>query len=162
MKRLFLSLLLTVSTMTCMQAQQVYNEIRQKAANTVSDPQTNDVVRQISRFKVNTLDYMAMKMREQMPDSSVTFLDRQALALNNYISLYMQTLVELRDQPQKYQAKIMRQFIDATITYPLFNDRDEDVIYAYIADESCITRFSINTDWCKAYATISMTLKKQK
>ena len=61
MKQLMILLLLAVST--TMSGQQVYSELRQKAQATVSDPQANSVVKQISQFKLDALNYMAIKMR---------------------------------------------------------------------------------------------------
>ena len=160
MKRIILSLLLASAAPLCLQAQQVYTQIKQKATQTASDPQADDAVRQISRFKVNALDYMAMKMKEQMPDSAATLLDRQALAMSNFVSLYVQTLLDIRSQPQAYQLKVMRLFIDASLSNPLFNDHDTDLVHSYVASENSLTRFSIDTDWPRAYIAVSTTLKK--
>ena len=67
MKKWILLALLAITTSA--QAQEAYNQLRQKAKETVSDPKTNSVVKQISQFKLDALNYMAIKMREVMPDS---------------------------------------------------------------------------------------------
>ena len=90
MKRLSFILLLAFSTFFCANAQQVYTQIRQKASASVSDAAAAPVVRQFSRFKLDALDYLGMKMKEKMPDSTVVYLDKQALALNQFMSLYTQ------------------------------------------------------------------------
>ena len=48
------------------QAQQVYNELRMKARNTVDDQKANMMVRKISQFKLDALNYLAIKMREEI------------------------------------------------------------------------------------------------
>ena len=91
MKKVILLALLAITT--SMQAQEAYNELRQKAKTTVADPKTNAVVKQISQFKLDALNYMAIKMQEVMPDSSVTFLDKQAIAMDNFVNFYVERLI---------------------------------------------------------------------
>ena len=160
MKRLLLLLLLVAGTMGGAYAQEVYTQIRQKAVAQRDDQFGSDVVRQIGHFKVNALDYMARKMKEQMPDSTASFLDKQALAMNNYVSLYVQTLIEMKAQPANYQVKVMKLFIDASVSNPLFNDRDQELVMGYVADGNSLTRFSLDTDWQRALLAVNSELKK--
>ncbi|MBR1934387.1 MAG: hypothetical protein IJ841_11990 [Prevotella sp.] len=160
MKRLLLLLLLVAGTTGGAYAQEVYTQIRQKAVVQRDDQFGSDVVRQIGHFKVNALDYMAMKMKEQMPDSTASFLDKQALAMNSYVSLYVQTLIEMKAQPANYQVKVMKLFIDASVSNPLFNDRDQELVMGYVADGNSLTRFSLDTDWQRALLAVDSELKK--
>ena len=162
MKKIILTLMLLVAMATTASAQQVYNELRQKAQEAVSNPATNGMLRQFNQFKLDALNYMGIKMREQMPDSTVSFLDRQAFALNNFLSLYMQTLLDNRQQPAAYQVKLMKIFIDASVSNPLFNDPDKELVHSYFADGNSLTRFSIDTDWRRAIIAADHELKKNK
>ena len=92
MKKLILLALLAIATTA--QGQEAYNELRQKAKTTISNPNANAVLKQISQFKLDELNYMAMKMREVMPDSSATFLDKQAIAMDNFVNFYIEKLIE--------------------------------------------------------------------
>lgn len=162
MKRLSLILLLALPAIFCANAQNVYTQIRQKASASVYDVATAPVVRQFSRFKLDALDYLGMKMKEKMPDSTVVYLDKQALALNHFMSLYTQTLLENRTQPAAYQVKLMKLFIDASVSNPLFNDTDKELVNSYVANADSPTRFSLDTDWQRAYIAVSMELKKNR
>ena len=88
MKKVIMLLMLVVSISA--QAQQAYSELRQKAQNTVNDANAQPLVKQISQFKLDALNYMAIKMREEMPDSTVSFLDKQAMAMDNFVNFYIE------------------------------------------------------------------------
>ena len=79
MKRLFLLLSLAWIFTTNSSAQDIYYEIKHKAEADVSDPSVNPLIKQFSRFKVEALNYMAIKMKEEMPDSTADLLDKEAL-----------------------------------------------------------------------------------
>lgn len=143
------------------QAQNVYNEIREKSQTAVTNA-TNDVVKQINQFKVDALDYMLIKMREQMPDSTTAFLDKQAFAMNNFINYYIQQITEIHSMPQAYQVKVMQLFMDASLSNPLFDDTDKELTLGYFANSNCLTRFSLDTDWRKASAAVAIEIKKIK
>lgn len=148
-KRIFLALLL-VTSLQAVSAQSVYEELRNNAAKVVAAPESNSMSKQFAHFKLDALNYMAMKMKETMPDSTATFLDKQALAMNNFISYYLQSLVDNNAQPAAYQIKIIKVFMDASYSNPLFNDTDKELTLAYYADGNSITRFSLDTDWRRA------------
>lgn len=151
-------LVCTAASSSC--AQEVYNEIHNKAKSILENPQTNDMVKQINQFKCDALEYMAIKMREQMPDSTVAFLDKQAFAMNNFVNFYIQQLLENRTQPQAQQIKVTKLFMDASYSNPLFHDNDTELVLAYFADSKSLTRFSLDTDWRRAVAAIMNELEK--
>jgi len=162
MKKYTFGLLLLLLCSMELHAQNVYTQIRQKALAVVSDASSNATVRQYCQFKVDALDYMAMKMKEKMPDSTATFLDKQALALNQFTSLYMQALFDHRTDPANYQVKLIKLFIDASISNPLFHDNDRELTLSYFANADSPTRFSLDTDWQRAYIVVYSELKKLK
>jgi hypothetical protein len=49
--------------------------------------------------------------------------------------------------------------VDATVSNPLFNDTDEETIYAFIQEGTELTPFSLDTDWQKALAAVVAQLK---
>ena len=159
MKRMIICLALTIGTACMAEAQEVYNEVRSKAQTAVENA-TNDLAKQINQFKVDALDYMLIKMREQMPDSTTAFLDKQAYALNNFIGYYMMQMLEMSTMPKVRQVKVMRLFIDASISNPLFNDTDHELTLGYYANGDCLTRFSLDTDWRKAVAAVATEIGK--
>jgi hypothetical protein len=159
MKKVILLALLAIAT--SMQAQEAYNELRQKAKATVADPKTNSVVKQISQFKLDALNYMAIKMQEVMPDSSVTFLDKQAIAMDNFVNFYVEKLIESTKKPNVQQVKMIKMFMDASYSNPLFNDKDTELVLSYYNSAQSMTRFSLDTDWRKAVAAIAYLYKME-
>jgi len=157
MKKVILFALLAIAT--SMQAQEAYNELRQKAKTTVNDPKTNAVVKQISQFKLDALNYMAIKMQEEMPDSSATFLDKQAIAMDNFVNFYVEKLIESTKKPNVQQVKMIKMFMDASYSNPLFNDKDTELVLSYYNSAQSMTRFSLDTDWRKAVAAIAYLYK---
>ena len=157
MKKVILFALLAIAT--SMQAQEAYNELRQKAQTTVNDPKTNAVVKQISQFKLDALNYMAIKMQEEMPDSSATFLDKQAIAMDNFVNFYVEKLIESTKLPNVQQVKMIKMFMDASYSNPLFNDKDTELVLSYYNSAQSMTRFSLDTDWRKAVAAIAYLYK---
>jgi len=162
MKKLFISLVIAFAFCTSSMAQVVYNEVRSKAIAAVNNPATNPMLKKINQFKVDALDYMGIKMKETMPDSTVNFLDRQAYALNNFVSLYMQTILDNRKQPAAYQVKLIKLFMDASYSNPLFNDPDKELVLSYFSDGNSLTRFSLDTDWRRAFVAAALEVKKIK
>ena len=153
MKKWILLALLAITTSA--QAQEAYNQLRQKAKETVSDPKTNSVVKQISQFKLDALNYMAIKMQEEMPDSSVTFLDKQAVAMDNFVNFYVEKLIESTTKPNVQQVKMIKMFMDASYSNPLFNDKDTELVLSYYNNADSMTRFSLDTDWRRAAAALA-------
>lgn len=143
------------------QAQQVYNELRMKARNTVDDQKANMMVRKISQFKLDALNYLAIKMREEMPDSSVYFLDKQALAMDNFVNFYIERLIASMQLPNVEQVKMIKMFMDISFSNPLFNDKDMELTLSYYNCQECMTRFSLDTDWRKAAATVAYLYRKK-
>ena len=160
MKKLILLALLAIATTA--QGQEAYNELRQKAKTTISNPNANAVVKQISQFKLDALNYVAMKMREVMPDSSATFLDKQAIAMDNFVNFYIEKLIESTKQPNVEQVKMIKMFMDASYSNPLFEDKDTELVLSYYNSADSMTRFSLDTDWRKAVAAIAYLYNKKE
>ncbi len=135
-------------------AQDIYNEVRAKAVASVENPSTIVTLREIAQFEVDALDYMMIKMREQMPDTSAVLLDRQAVALREFVNLFMQSIVESADKADSDKANMMKAFMDASYSNPMFNDTDTELTLTYFSNASCLTRFSLDTDWRKAVTAI--------
>ena len=162
MKKILYVLLLFCIMFTNAAAQEVFSEMLKKSKAIVESPTSTEMQKRCSQFKVDALTYMAMKMREEMPDSSAFLLDRQAYSLNNFVSLYISTLLDYRDAIQKDQIEIIKLFMDASFSNPLFNDPDGELVLSYFANSECLTRFSLDTDWPKAYIAVATQLKKLK
>ena len=150
MKRLFITLGLVFTLSASVSAQDIYYEVRRSAQENIDNPATNPIVKQFSLFKLEALNYMAIKMKEVMPDSTAEFLDHEALALNTFLTSYTASLMESKDEPAAYQVKVIKAYMDASYSNPLFNDPDKEMVLAYYRNGKCLTRFSLDTDWRRA------------
>ncbi len=161
MKKILLSIFMLCCISANMSAQEVYNAIREKTISTLQDPNTIPMLKMFNQFKLDALDYMAIKMKEVMPDSTASYLDKQAYAMNNFITLYLRTIINCQNQPSIYQIDIIKLFMDASYSNPLFNDTDKELVLSYFSDGSSMTRFSLDTDWQRAYIAASQEIQKK-
>lgn len=159
MKRILLSLLVLLSVSTVLPAQEIYSEIRQNAQAKVSDPTAELIVRKFSMFKLDALNYMAIRMKEEFPDSTAELLDKEALSLHIFINNYTNSLLESRNMPANYQKKVIRAYMDASYSNPLFKDTDSELVLSYFNDANSLTRFSLDTDWRRAILAAKAALK---
>lgn len=162
MKKMLLAALMALTFTTQASAQEIYTEIKKMAQEVVDDPNANMLIKQMNAFKVAALNYMGMKMREVMPDSTAEFLDKEALGLYNFMSTYTQTLVANSMEPAAYQTKMIQLFMDASYKNPLFNDADKNYVLQFYLNGDCMTRFSLDTDWVKALFAVEAELKKRQ
>ena len=159
MKKICIALLFDTISFTTADEQKVYHEIL-KLSEKVANDKSNDLqTRKVATFKVDELKYMAMKMRELMPDSTVTLLDNQAYAMYDFVNLYMKKLSEAKSKKDK--ALILDIFKSASIQNPWFNDMDLDLIEGYIRSEGYITSFSLDTNWMKAVEQARSELRRR-
>lgn len=142
-------------------AQSIYDEVKSNAQTAVQTS-SNELVKQINQFKLDALDYLLIKMREQTPDSTTAFLDKQAYALNGFVAFYIQQIVSMSNMPEAQKVKTVQLFMDASLSNPLFNDTDKELTQGYFANPNSITRFSLDTDWRRAFAAVVAETEKQK
>ncbi len=161
MKRILLSLAIILGLTNMAAAQSIYDEVKSNAQTAVQTS-SNELVKQINQFKLDALDYLLIKMREQTPDSTTAFLDKQAYALNGFIAFYIQQIVSMSTMPEAQKVKTVQLFMDASLSNPLFNDTDKELTQGYFANPNSITRFSLDTDWRRAFAAVVAETEKQK
>ncbi len=157
MKRIVLTLTTWCFVLTGTFAQEVYQEIMRLSKQEADDKSKSIELRKIATFKVDELDYMAMKTKELMPDSAVSVLDYQAYAMYDFINLFSNKLSKA-DKP-KDRANIILMFKNASLNNPRFNDTDTELIMSYVGDERYITQFSLDTDWVKAIAEVRKKIR---
>lgn len=140
-------------------SQDVYKEILKISQNTANDKSKDLQTRKVATFKSDALLYMAMKMGQLMPDSTVSVLDHQAYAMYDFINLYIKKLSETKNK--KGKAEIIQLFKNASLQNSRFNDMDLDLVEAYIRKEGYITKFSLDTNWEKAITQAREELRKK-
>ena len=148
MARKLLLIVVLLTSMLNVSAQHAYNEAIRKAKTVAEDRTKNLEERKIAAFKREALYYMGSQAYKQMPDSSVTMLDNQALALYQFINLYTNCLLNCQ---KKERADIMDLFTGISLAHPKFHDPNKEYVLAYITNQGYLTRFSLDTDWVAAY-----------
>ena len=151
-----MALLLCMTSISA-NGQEVYQEILRLSKMAVSDPSKSTQVKKINLFKVDELNYMAMKTKEVMPDSAVTVLDYQAFALYEFINLYMDKMG--KTDKKKEKTTILNIFKSASINNPRFFDMDKPLVLSYYNNDNYLTQFSLDTDWVKALAEVRRMLR---
>ena len=157
MKRLFLFLIMALAMSGQAAAQDVANEIIKLSKAIVDDTKQDLQTRRIAYFKVNVINYMKMKVRDEVLrdtndlkvfNENRKMLNEQSYAMYQFVNLFVKRLAE----SNKKEAKevVMTRFRNASINNPLFNDMDLDLVLSYYNNPEYLTRFSLDTDWMKA------------
>ncbi len=152
MKKVIFTALLLCITVFSASAQEVYKEILRLSKDIAKDTKKDLESRKIATFKVDELQYMAMKTNELMPDSSVRVLDVQAYAMYEFVNLFVKRLAEAKKKTDKEIVKT--RFMNASMNNSRFNDMDKELVLSYYDNPNYLTRFSLDTDWVKALAEI--------
>ena len=157
MKRLFLFLIMALAMSGQAAAEDVANEIIKLSKAIVDDTKQDLQTRRIAYFKVNVINYMKMKVRDEVLrdtndlkvfNENMKMLNEQSYAMYQFVNLFVKRLAE----SNKKEAKevVMTRFRNASINNPLFNDMDLDLVLSYYNNPEYLTRFSLDTDWMKA------------
>lgn len=158
MNKIIITLML-LFTMGSAQAQEVYHEILRLSKAAANDKRNDMESRKVNTFKVDALNYMVMKAREQMPDSTLTMLNYQAYALYDYVNLYVKKLGEAKSKRAKEH--VLQLFRQASVDNPRYYDNDKKVSDAYLFNENFITNFSLDTNWIAAIEQVRKQLRKE-
>ncbi|MBR6262606.1 MAG: hypothetical protein IKR05_05250 [Prevotella sp.] len=156
MKRI-LFLLSVLSIVVAANAQEAYNEAIRMAKAVADDTSKSLEERKIATFKKDALYYLGSQSYKLTPDSSVTVLDHQALALFQFINLFQgrYLMAAKKDRPA-----IIEQFKRVSLAHPRFHDPNKEYVLAYITNAGYITQFSLDTDWVAAYNAIRRKMQK--
>lgn len=152
----FLSLAFTAS------AQDVLNEIVKTSQATANDTTQSMNVRKIAVFKYDALTYLRSKMLQPADvlknqnnlsalNETIRILNEQALAMNQYVTLYLKRLGEAKKKNQDIVTHIFKQ---ATRDHKYFNDVDTDVTLAYFDRYDYPIQFCLDCDWVKTLAFV--------
>lgn len=153
MKKLLITLLILSFTYTS-NSQDVYKKIFSNAEKIVNDPNSNPTLLDVCNFEVMALKYLKQQAFKSHEEVEVSFLDNQAYYMTQYINSFFKTLSSLREQP-KEQKKMIISYMKTSCSNPLFNDNDTETTECFVTDSTSFIRFSLNTDWEKAYNVIS-------
>lgn len=153
----FLGLMFTPAS-----AQDVLNEIVKTSLATVNDTTQNIEVRKMAIFKYDAMSYLRSKalppsdllgenINLTKVNGTIRALNEQALAMNQYVTLYQKRLNEAKKKNKKLVTNLFKQ---ATIDHKLYNDEDTEVTLAYYNRDDYPIQFCLDCDWVKTLAFI--------
>lgn len=140
-------------------AQAVYTEIMRLSKEGAADTSKSLDTRRIYQFKIDELNYMAMKAQELMPDSSMYMLDKQAYAMYDYVDSFLKALGKAT---KKQKTAVTKAYKDASIQNSRYFDTDKELVLAYYNRPDYIIQFSLDTDWEKAMVDVKQAMAKIK
>ena len=139
MKKLFIIIGFLGLTLTTASAQDVLNEIVKTSLATVNDTTQNMETRKIAVFKYDAMTYLRSKLLQPADllgdkvdldkvNTNIRTLNEQALAMNQYVTLYLKRYTEAK---KKNRDIVTNLFKKATRDHKYFNDADVEVTLAY-------------------------------
>ena len=158
MKKWILSAALLVSA-NCIQAQEVFDTLLEKASRVVNTNDVNDYNTKINYFYFTALNYMKSKAKPQ-DAAQYKVLDEQALAMQAYVTDFIAWISRTKDE--QLRRKGVELFARTSAGHPFFNDKDFETVGSFIDDPNYITPFSLDTDWVAAHDKVKKELAKLK
>lgn len=161
MKKLFFFLAISLLTAGHAKAQDVANEIKRISKLVVDDQKQDLQSRRIAYFKVNVVDYLKMKVRDEVLkdtndlkvfNDNIAMINEQSYAMYEFVNLFVKRLSEANKEDAK--DIVVARFKNASLNHPLFNDMDLELVQSYVNNEEYLTRFSLDTNWVKALEEI--------
>lgn len=151
MKKVILSLFVLMASVASIQAQSLYNTVRESAEKVVNDPKASDEEIQINQFKVTALNYLAMMVQKRGLKKDTYFFDSQAVNLTSFVTDFQVNLEKARNISPAKRTEILKIYTDASKYNPMFKDTDKEKVNCYVNDRTTMTPFCLDTDWEKAY-----------
>lgn len=162
MKKLFMIIGFLGLALTTASAQDVLNEIVKTSLAIVNDTTQSMEVRKTAVFKYDAMTYLRSKLLQPAEllgekvnldkvNSTIRTLNEQALAMNQYVTLYQKRYGEAK---KKNRDIVTNLFKKATRDHKFFNDADVEVTLAYYDRTDYPIQFCIDCDWVKTLAFI--------
>lgn len=162
MKRMIIAMALMALTFAPASAQDVLNEIVKTSLATVNDTTKSLEVRKTAVFKYDAMTYLRSKLLQpadllgknvdlKKVNSTIQVLNEQALAMNQYVTLYQKRFSEAKKKNRDVVTNLFKQ---ATRNHKLFNDTDTEVTLAYYDRKDYPIQFCIDCDWVKTLTFI--------
>ena len=106
----------------------------------------------IAQFKATAMRYFRKKIILQEGSVSSTWLDKQALALNEFVTNYLVELSQNSNGSNEIRKNIIMRYCKASANHTLFNNVDKEEAESFIYDKGGYTPFCLNTNWVEALA----------
>ncbi|MCI6549676.1 MAG: hypothetical protein MR450_02310 [Prevotella sp.] len=154
MKKLLLSLILICAVASSVPAQDIYNEVKhilQEVEKIKYDTSKNIEDRKIAAFKWDAIYYMIMKAAADDKFTEVE-LGKQTNAMIDFVNSFTKRYAQASRKSDR--EALTAAFKKASLSYPLFNDNEKDIVNAYVDNPKFITQFSIDCNWVRALEAV--------
>lgn len=143
-------------------AQDVLNEIVKTSSAIVNDTTKSLEDRKVAVFKYDAMTYLRSKLLQpslvlknsknyDAINQTVRILNEQALAMNEYVTLYLKRFYEAKKKNRDIVTNLFKQ---ATRDHKYFSDTDTEVTLAYYDRTDYPIQFCLDCDWVKTLAFI--------
>lgn len=152
MKKIIILALLFTATATNIKAQEIYDYLLDKSELVLNNPQSKDFDLKVAQFKVTAMRYFRKNIILQEGSVSSTWLDEQALALNEFVTNYLIELSQNSNASDATRKKIIMRYNKASKNHAIFKNVDKEEAESFLYDKGGYTPFGLNTNWVKALA----------
>lgn len=152
MKKFFIIALLLTATTTKINAQEIYDYLLDKSEQVINNPESKDFDLKVAQFKNTAMRYFRKNIILQEGSVSSTWLDEQALALNEFVTNFLVELSQNSNSSDETRKKIIMHYCKACANHTLFKNADKEEAESFISDKGGYTPFCLNTNWVEALA----------
>ncbi len=149
MKKLAIIAMMLLATGS-MKAQEVYDYLLDKSEQVINNPNSKEFDLKIAQFKATAMRYFRRNIIQQEGSISAQWLDEQALALEMFVTNYLQELSKNSHTEAKTRKSIVMKYCDASRNHAMFKKADKKESEAFIIDKGGYTPFCLNTNWVEA------------
>jgi hypothetical protein len=110
MKKIFVIAMLLTATITKISAQEIYDYLLDKSEQVIDNPESKDFDLKVAQFKVTAMRYFRKNIILQEGSVSSTWLDEQALALNEFVTSYFVELSQNGNSSDETRKKIIMRY----------------------------------------------------
>lgn len=160
MKKILLFSLLAITLSLHVQGQEIYVNLYRSAIEVTNDPDAPESSVKLNHFYVTALNYLKSMVESDDENEVTTMLDNQAYYLSEFVSSFFQNVSKAHSLSAEKQHSVVMVYVHASLDNPLFKDKDEEKVHAFVLDKNSLTPFSLDTDWEKAYKKVDKKMKK--
>lgn len=154
MKKIFVIAMLLTATITQISAQEIYDYLLDKSEQVIDNPESKDFDLKVAQFKVTAMRYFRKNIILQEGSVSSTWLDEQALALNEFVTSYFVELSQNGNSSDETRKKIIMRYCKSSANHTLFKNVDKEEAEFFVSDKGGYTPFCLNTNWVEVLAEI--------
>lgn len=152
-----LFLLLFAAVCCAAGAQAVYDRVLSGANRVLSSSGYGFVQTHLASFQRAALLYMRERTDTLPAADAARLLDVQAYYLSEFSTRFLHDVYQKKGISREQRRATYRRFVKVATSHPLFCDPDTVMTRSFVNDRKTPVRFSLDTDWEKAFREIAAT-----